>query len=309
MQTAGPSSPDVALVTCAEWPDLTPDDRLLAAALQRRGLPPVPARWDDPAVRWGAYRAVVVRSCWDYHHRAAQFEHWLDRLERQRARVVNPVPTLRWNMRKSYLRDLEAAGIPVARTFWAPMGSGATLAGVAAATGWTEMVVKPLVSASGHETWRVEHAGVAAAEARFARLLRQRDLMVQPFIPAFVTHGELSLVFLGGRYSHAVRKRAKAGDFRVQEEHGGTAEREEVSADLVRQGERVLAATPPAPPDPPLYARVDGVLLNGRLTVTELELIEPLLYLAWDVAAADRMADALAAVLTATPPAPGAAAG
>ena len=285
----------VALVTCAEWPDLTPDDRLLAAALERRGFHPVPAKWDAPGVAWAEHRAVVVRSCWDYHHRAAHFERWLDRLEREGARVINPVPTLRWNMRKSYLRDLEAAGVHVAHTFWAPMGSGVTLREVADSTGWTEMVVKPLVSASGHETWRVERAGVDGAEARFARLLGERDLMVQPFIPAFVTHGELSLVFLGGRYSHAVRKRAKAGDFRVQEEHGGTAEREDVAPDLGRQAARVVAAAPLA--EPPLYARVDGVVLNGRLTVTELELIEPLLYLAWDVAAADRLAEALARAL------------
>jgi glutathione synthase/RimK-type ligase-like ATP-grasp enzyme len=114
--------------------------------------------------------------------------------------------------------------------------------------------------------------------------------MVQPFLPAIVADGELSLVFVAGRYSHAVRKRARPGEFRVQEEHGGSAEREEAAPELARQAERALAVAP----GPTLYARVDGVVADGRLVVTELELIEPLLYLGWDAGAADRLAEEVA---------------
>ncbi len=290
-----PRSSSIALVTCAEHPDLSADDRLLAAALERRGLRPVPALWDDPGERWAAYRAVVLRSCWDYHYRAKAFERWLERLEREAARVYNRVATVRWNMRKTYLRDLEAAGVPVTGTVWVATGSAATLREIAHATGWRAMVVKPTVSASAFETWLAGPAVLAADEERFARLLGERDLMVQPFLPSVVADGELSLVFLSGRYSHAVRKRAKPGDFRVQEEHGGTAEREEVALDLVRQAERALAVAP----EPSLYARVDGVVVDGRLVVTELELVEPMLYFGWDGAAADRMAADLERTLAA----------
>jgi hypothetical protein len=279
----------IALVTCAEYPDLAPDDLPFAAALGRRGLRPTPERWDDPGVRWADHGAVVIRSCWDYHHRAAEFEAWLDRLERSGAAVHNPVPTLRWNLRKTYLRDLEAAGLRVAGTVWAARGSATTLRQIAAATGWTAMVVKPTVSASGWQTWHVEHPGAPDGEQRFARLLAERDLMVQPFLADILTEGETSCVFLAGRFSHAVRKRAKPGEFRVQEEHGGTAERDLPEPALVAEAARALTAAP----TPTLYARVDGVETGAGFVITEVELIEPMLYFGWDEEAADRMAAAL----------------
>lgn len=279
----------IALVTCAEFPELTPDDLVLVSALERRGLKAVPALWDDPEQRWPEYGAVVLRSCWDYHRRAAAFDRWLELLERERARVFNPPATLRWNTRKSYLRDLEAAGIGVIRTVWAPMGSGMTLRRVAESTGWSAMVVKPTISASAFETWLVEREAVADGEKRFARQLRDRDLMIQPYLPSIATEGELSFVFIAGTFTHAVRKRPKPGDFRVQEEHGGSAERASPPPDLVLEAARA----PRVAPETPLYARVDGAALDGRLHVTELELIEPTLYFRFEPGAAARLADAL----------------
>ncbi len=297
-----PAPASIALVTCAEYPDLAPDDRPFAAALERRGLAPVPVRWDDPAEPWERHSALLLRSCWDYHHRAEAFARWLDRLESLGSRVYNPLPTLRWNLRKTYLRDLEAAGTRITGTVWAEMGSATTLSDVARSTGWTTMVVKPTVSASGWETWLVERAGVAGDERRFARDLRTRDLMIQPFMPSVLTEGEISFIFLVGRYSHAVRKRPMPGEFRVQEEHGGSVEREQPAASLVAQAARALAAVPQAARAPlqraatpaPLYARVDGLVVEGGLVVTELELIEPKLYFGWGEGAADRLAQEVA---------------
>ena len=286
-------NPTVALATCAQYPDLSPDDQLLPPALERLGLRPVAARWDDAGVRWESYGAVVLRSCWDYHHRFPAFVRWLHHLESVGARVYNPVPTLRWNMRKTYLRLLEAAGIPVTGTVWATMGSSTTLRDIRRSTGWDAMVVKPTVSASAWETFLMERPDAAEDEERFAALLRDRDLMVQPFLPSIVTEGEISFVFVAGTFSHAVRKRPKPGDFRVQEEHGGTAAREEVGPDLVRQATRALAAAP----GPVLYARADAAMVNRNLVITELELVEPMLYFGWDPSAAGRLARALGQAL------------
>jgi hypothetical protein len=283
----------IALATSADFPGLAPDDRPLAEALERRGLRPVPAVWSDPAESWNAHAAVIIRSCWDYHLRFAEFERWLDRLERDAVRVFNGVPTIRWNMRKSYLRDLEAAGVAVAGTYWAPIGSTVTLAEIGVSMGWTTMVVKPTVSSTGWETWLVERAG-PADEARFRRQIREREMMVQRFLPG-ILDGEVSLVFFGGAFSHAVRKRASRGEFRVHEEYGGTVEREEPGAALLRDAARAIAAAPLS--EPFLYARVDGVVTSGALTVTELELIEPKLYFGWCEKAADVLAAQLAAHL------------
>jgi glutathione synthase/RimK-type ligase-like ATP-grasp enzyme len=190
---------------------------------------------------------------------------------------------------KSYLRELAAAGVAVTPTVWVPVGSTATLGQLADEIGAEAVVVKPNVSATAFETWRFDRARATDAEAQFARLVRERDLMVQPFLPAIETDGELSLVFLDGAFSHAVRKRPRPGDFRVQEEHGGTAEAAVAGADLVRQAARALAVAP----GDPLYARVDGLASDGTFVVTELELVEPMLYFGWDAGAADRMAEAL----------------
>ena len=287
--------PNLALATCAQYPGLPPDDQPLLVALERRGCRARPARWDDPAVPWGSFDAVVPRATWDYHERPDAFARWLDALERSGAAVFNPVPLLRWNMRKTYLRELEAAGVAVTPTLWVPRGSRATLPEMLDAVEAEAIVVKPAVSASAWQTWRVVRPGAADDAARFTRLVSERDVMVQPFLSAIETDGELSFVFLEGAYSHAVRKRAKPGDFRVQEEHGGTAEREEPGPDLVAQAARALAATP----GPALYARVDGAVIEGALVVTELELVEPMLYFGWDATAAERMAGALEARLAA----------
>jgi len=285
--------PTIALATCARFPGLSPDDQPLLAALERRGCGAQPAVWDDPAVPWASFDAVVLRSTWDYHEHPGAFAGWLDALERSGAAVLNPVPILRWSMRKTYLRELEAAGIAVTPTLWVPAGSPATLREVLDAVEAEAIVVKPTVSASAFETWRVVRPGTDDDAVRFARLLAERDVMVQPFLSTIETDGELSFVFFEGEFSHAVRKRAKPGDFRVQEEHGGTAVREEPGPGLVAQASRALAAAP----GPTLYARVDGAEVDGALVVTELELVEPMLYFGWDAAAADRMAGALTARL------------
>ncbi len=278
----------IALVTAPAYDPLPPDELVFADALARRGLEPVVARWDDER-RWGDYGAVVIRSCWDYHRRAALFDEFLDRLEAQRALVVNPLPILRWNTHKAYLRELEAAGVATVETRWLARSSAATLEDLARETGWHDLVIKPVVSASGEGTWRVAAAGTAGHEARFAAQLAASDLMVQPFVGEIASAGEHSLVFLDGAFSHAVLKKPRHPEFRVQEEHGGTAERVSVAQSIVREAGQAIAAAPGRP----LYARVDGVIRAGRFILSELELVEPTLYFRFGGDFADRMAAAV----------------
>jgi glutathione synthase/RimK-type ligase-like ATP-grasp enzyme len=283
----------VALVSCADYPDLPTDDQLLGAALRRRGVGVTAAVWNDPQVGWQEYDAIVFRSCWDYHLHPAAFLRWLDHLEQPAVhpppRVYNDVPTVRWNMTKTYLRDLEGAGVATAPTVWVPQGAATTLQEIVDSVGWDELVVKPTVSATAYETWRVERTRARQHEARFARLIGERDVMVQQFLPAVLSEGELSLVFLAGAFSHAVRKRPASGDFRVQEQFGGTAERADVEPGLIRQAAAAVAASP----GKPLYARVDGVVVDGGLVLMELELVEPTLFFGLDGTAADRLAIAI----------------
>jgi len=286
----------IALATSAKLPTLNDDDRLLIPALAELGLGAVPAVWDSPDVCWEEFQGVLVRSCWDYHHRLEEFLAWVSRLERAGVRVWNPPAVLRWNGHKSYLRDLAARGVSIVPTRWLERGGQADLARLLRDARWRDAVVKPAVSASAHGTWRTSGETAAVDQRRLDEQLRAGDVMVQPFMPEVVEPGEWSIVFLGGRVSHAVLKRpgAGAGDYRVQWEFGGSAAAMAPPDTLLADAEAVMAAVP----GDLVYARVDGVERDGRLILMELELIEPHLFLAWDAGASGRLAAALGARVT-----------
>jgi glutathione synthase/RimK-type ligase-like ATP-grasp enzyme len=287
---------EVALVTYAGLPGLTDDDRLLADSLRERGARATPVVWSDPGVDWSTFAAVVVRSCWDYFLRADEFFAWLATLEAQRATVINPVRTLRWNAEKTYLRDLETRGIAVVPTHWMESGATESLDDIRRRTGWSELVVKPAISGSAHETWRASPGAAHADDARLGAMTATGCVLVQPLVDVIAEEGEWSIVFIDGEYSHAVLKRPRSGDFRVQIEHGGTVEPLEPPAAVIAQARAALDAAPDER-GPTLYARVDGCVVDDELLLMELELIEPVLFLGTAPGAADRLADAVLARL------------
>jgi glutathione synthase/RimK-type ligase-like ATP-grasp enzyme len=275
----------VAWVTYKQLNDIAPDDRLAAEAVRRRGVRVDPVVWDDPGVDWTAYDAVVIRSCWDYQYSPEKFAQWMDALERSGARVFNPIPVVRWNHDKRYLRDLESRGVAIAPTYWCVRGDSPRVQEVMASQGWEKAVVKPTISGTAMSTWVVSADDRINHDAELAALLAKRDMMIQEFMPEILS-GEWSIVFFGGEFSHAVVKRAKAGDFRVQDEHGGSWAEEEPSAELVEQARRVLRCVD----EELLYARVDGVVRDGQFVLMELELIEPMLYIGGNGGAAEMFA-------------------
>ena len=284
----------IALATAAKLPTLNDDDRLLIPALAELGFTAVPAVWDAPDVCWDECHAVLVRSCWDYHHRLEEFLAWVTRLERADVPLWNPPAVLRWNSHKSYLRDLAARGVPIVPTRWLARGRRVGLARLLRDEGWSDAVVKPAVSASATDTWRTSAATAGADQSRLEDLLWVGDVMVQPFIAEVRDPGEWSIIFFGGRFSHAVLKQPAEGDYRVQWEFGGAAVTKAPPSRLLADAQAVMVAVP----GNPLYARVDGVERDGRLMLMELELIEPHLFLGWDAGATGRLAVALGALIT-----------
>jgi glutathione synthase/RimK-type ligase-like ATP-grasp enzyme len=282
----------VALATSEKWPQLSPDDGDLSAALRGLGIDAAPVVWSDASVDWSKFAAVIVRSCWDYHLRPAAFHERIDGVERMGVAVWNPPETIRWNADKSYLRDLAARGVPTVPTAWVEQGDPTSLHDVLWTNGWDRAVVKPAVSASAHETWTTDRAQSAHDESRFHALTARTRTLVQPFVESIVETGEWSLVFIDGAYSHAVLKRPRTGDFRVQEEHGGSAQVLEPGGEVIAAAHDVLAAAGSMGTGS-LYARVDGCIVRDVFVLMELELIEPALYLGTSRAAADRLADAV----------------
>ncbi len=261
-------------------------DGLLHEPLARRGWAVDEVPW-RAAADWDAYEVVVIRSPWDYQHDPDAFLAVLETIERSNARLENPLDLVRWNLRKTYLRDLEARGLPIVPTRWLPRLAPADLAPLFDALG-EEIVVKPVVGANADAAFRLRRE-TAPGEALAA--FAARACMAQPFVRAVVEEGEFSLFHFGGAYSHAILKTPASGDFRVQEEHGGRIRAVAPDPALRALADAVVDALGPAP----LYARTDFVRLDAGFALMEVELIEPSLYFPYDADSPERFADAFAA--------------
>ncbi len=281
----------LAFATSAELPSIQPDDAQLAASLERLGIQPIVCVWNDPAVNWSTFDAVLIRTIWDYFKHHAAFLDWLDRLDRLGVPTINDSALLRWNSDKRYLLELARHDVAIIPT---RLASAAGLPEVLAAMPEQPVVIKPTISGSAWHTLRGTAGDAAFAEA-VRQLPRELDYLVQPFVPEIVSDGEWSLLYFAGAFSHAVIKRPAAGDYRVQGEYGGSAEPAQADAQTLAAADRALAAVAAIGHGDHAYMRVDGVVSAGHFLVMELELIEPFLHLAGHPAAAERLAQDVAA--------------
>ena len=276
----------VALATCAEVPELDEDGPGLIKALADRGIAGVPAVWDEPGADWTAFDLVVVRSTWDYAERLQVFLAWVHSLPR----VLNPPEVLRWNTEKRYLGELEAAGVPAVPTQFLEPGQDFVPPG-------RPYVVKPAVSAGARHSARYG-PGECVAGAHVAKLYSLgRTVMVQPYLDAIDEAGETALIYIGGSYSHAVRKAAllkpaqPPGEALYLAEDMSAASPTEAERSVADQALRALGS------NKLLQARVDLIPTHEGPVVLEVELTEPSLYLGYADGATERFADAIADAL------------
>jgi len=279
----------VALATCAELSLLTPDDQVLLAALRRRGLRADPVVWSDLEFEWSRARLCVIRSTWDYMTRLEEYLAWAEQVAKV-APLWNPYQVIHWNTHKSYLEELAGRGVRVVPTVWLERGAGIDLEALLIEQSWSDVVIKPAVSATARETIRLASTGLTAAQAHLDRLLAVEDMLIQPFLRRVESEGELSLQFIEGEFTHAVRKRPVPGDYRVQDEFGGSMDPAAPSADELQFAAGALQAAGLET----LYARVDVMRDDDdALCLSELELVEPMLYFRQHPPAAERLADAI----------------
>ncbi len=240
-----------------------------AAALEAAGIEVEPRPWTDLGDLAGV-DAVLPLVAWGYHLRFAEWQALLDRMEQPGAPLMlNPPALLRWNSDKSYLAELAAAGVSTVASRNVESLDDAALAEARAAYG-DELVVKPLVSASADDTFRLGPDDPIPARVHGRRML------IQPYMPSIAKSGEYSLMLFGGQFSHCIVKRPKPGDFRVQPHLGGSETPCAPPADAIDLAKAALAATPARA----TYARVDMIEAEaGALQIMELELIEPALWL------------------------------
>lgn len=242
-------------------------------AFAMAGLTLAARPWNEGA---GEADATLALLAWGYHHDVERWDALLAGWPAERL-LLNPPSLMAWNTRKTYLADLERAGVPVVPTVFGD-ADAQTLAMAFERFDCDELVVKPQVSAGSHLTQRVRRGDALAPLP---------DAMIQPYLPAVSDEGELSLFFIAGALTHAIRKVAAKGDFRVQPQFGGANSVWIPDAEAQAIAQASLAARPA----PPLYARIDLIRLgDGRLALMELEAIEPDLYLEHGEQIAERLA-------------------
>jgi hypothetical protein len=287
----------VALATCEQFADLDVEDRLLLPALDRLGLVGVPAVWTDPTIDWSTFDMVVLRGTWDYATRHDEFLAWARRVA-DSTMLLNPVDVVEWNTDKHYLQDIANAGMAVVPTDFVEPGDD--IGGWLPPRHCAEFVIKPAVSAGSQDTCRYLNAlSLDAPREHLRRLLAAgKSVMVQPYLEAVDTIGETAVVFLGGEYSHAIRK----GPLLVRDIEGERVEglfvQEQIDAREVSPTELVEARSIveciPGGFERVLYARVDLIPDEfGVPRLLELELCEPSLFLSHSDGAADRLARAI----------------
>jgi hypothetical protein len=282
-----------ALLTMTDIGHYVSYDHLLVEPLSRLGWQAELVAWDSP-LDWGDYAAVIIRSAWDYQDRLQPFLALLEQIEHSPTRLFNPLTIVRWNVDKRYLLELQQQGCAIVPTNFVEQLRSRAIEQAFDRFNTDRLIIKPVVSAAalnthvlGRDDWRQSWPDLQAA-------FQSRVAMLQPFVPAVLSDGEYSLFYFAGRYSHAIVKRPKPGDFRVQEEYGGQLISITATPDMLHAAQQALAVIA----EPLLYARVDLVRLDdGSLAIMELELIEPSLYFNMDLAAANRFAEAFATMV------------
>ncbi len=270
--------PRCAFLSTDNLEDFFVYDDLVKPYLNELGWEVDDVSWHDKSVNYNQFDIVVVRSTWDYQANSEEFMSVLESIENSTARLENPFNMLKWNFSKSYLKDLEAQGILILPTMWLSCFTYEDVSKAFERFNTKEIIVKPLVSANADYTYRLTSKQLISQQAQIKNALKDRAIMVQSFEKSIVQQGEYSLFYFNHIFSHAINKRPARGDFRVQEEHGGTLDSITPSPEMYKIAQNVLKALPSRA----LYARIDILETGNGLAIIEVELIEPSLYFNMD---------------------------
>mgnify|MGYP002713203569 CR=1 FL=1 len=271
------------------------EDRLVLEALQEQGLKVIRKSWDDVNFDWSSTKLAMFRTTWDYFDRYEEFSKWFQSVSQQ-TRFINSKKLIDWNIDKHYLKDLSDAGVTIPKTFFVEKGSQTTLEKVFSEAidhfGFKEdiFVLKPCVSGAARHTYKIKKMNIADYEAVFQKLISEEAMMLQEFQGNIVSEGEISMMLFNGEFTHAVLKIAKPGDFRVQDDFGGSVHEYTPSKEQISFAQKVVNAAP----ELPVYARVDLFKDNdGNWALAELEIFEPELWFRRNPEAANTLAKAI----------------
>lgn len=272
----------IALVTCEGLPGWEQDDEQLEKSLVRYGVQLSKPNWNDPTVNWSSFDLCLIRTTWDYTKHRDQFERWVEHVSAQ-TQLLNSEIIVRWNLSKTYLRELAESGVSVLPTCWidVPLSreefeQKLRYLGLTNATDFA--FIKPVVGACAEDTLRFKVSNLDQALEHIADILPRCGVMVQPYLETVETLGEYSAIYFDGQLSHCVQKIPVEGDYRVQDDFGATDKPVGHKPGLISLSEHCLAEVGRRF-GVPTIARVDALQDNtGRWYLNELELIEPSLF-------------------------------
>ncbi len=265
------------------------EDTLVLNALIQEGLTVKRLSWDDPNFDWCTTEFVLFRTTWDYFDRFNEFSVWLNMVSKK-TKLLNTSNIIHWNIDKHYLRDLSLKGIRTIPTEYIPQHSSYSMSHILQNNNWSEAILKPCISGGAYRTFRINQKNLEVVEQEFKHIIKEQDMMLQPFQQNILQQGEISLVVIDGKFTHAVLKKAKSGDYRVQDDYGGTVHHYTPTAEEIAFAEKTIMACP----EKPIYARVDLVKDNqGETALIELELIEPELWFRKNTKASNQLAQAI----------------
>ena len=262
----------IIFTTCEKWSSISISDKLVADELTALGHDVESVPWNGDFGRFISSDLVLLCSNWDYHYHIQEFRKWLGKLKEHDIPLQNSLEIIKWNLSKSYISELAKNGILTPKSMI--VDSKEDLEASFEKMHWSKAVVKPIYGASGHlvecisreeiPNWAMTHIEKGA-----------NKWLLQEFISEIEQSGELSIVFINGNYSHAVRKIPKQGEFRINGQYGGQTSRIEPTSAIVEVARNILDYLE----EIPLYARVDGVSINDtEFCLLELELNEPGLF-------------------------------
>ena len=250
------------------------EDQLVSDALKNEGISVERKSWSDPDFDWSTTKFIIFRSTWDYFDRYDEFTVWLKNVS-TKTTLLNSAEIIHWNIDKHYLLDLKQKGIHICESYFIEKGTDTSLLELHDNLGWEKTVLKPCVSGAARHTYKLEKDTFDQHEMNFQELISNEAMMLQPFQENIMTKGEFSFVIINGKYSHAVLKIAKPGDFRVQDDFGGTVHVHQANKEQIQFSENAVKACK----GKPMYARVDVIIDNDdKLAISEIELIEPELW-------------------------------
>jgi glutathione synthase/RimK-type ligase-like ATP-grasp enzyme len=263
----------IGLLTCDKLPELTLADQQLIPELAKHNIIAKAVIWSDKTTNWNDFDYLIFRNTWDYFEKETEFNLWLDQIEKLGIKTLNAIEIIKQNKHKFYLREMEKEGISILPTIFIDKTEHLNLVEIIPKN-WKKAVIKPAFSAGSYLTTVFETSDIEKTNDEYTKIAQEKELLLQEFIPEIQTLGETSFIFFNKKFSHAVNKKPVDGDFRVQSQFGGKYSLIQPSQELIDKAQKVVNTFDAKL----LYARVDGIVIDGELHLMEIECIEPDLY-------------------------------